>query len=105
MTKIGTAAAQRKAFTPRSTEIVGWIALGKTDWQTGEILSISAKTVNYHIERLKQKLCVSTRSQVVLAAVLCGVLAADHPAPPAIPAISPEGAVQMWRPDLRPDGD
>ena len=73
----GTVAVMRKAFTPRACEVISWIAKGKTDWQTGEILMISAKTVNYHVECLKRKLRVSTRSQVVLAAARCGVLATE----------------------------
>ena len=62
---------RRKArlFTPREVEVLFWIARGKTDWQAAEILMISAKTVNYHVERIKRKLDVATRTQAVLAAI------------------------------------
>ncbi len=66
----------RKAalFTPREIEVLEWVAKGKTDWQTAQILFISRKTVNYHVERAKRKLQVPTRVQAVLAAVDMGLM-------------------------------
>jgi DNA-binding CsgD family transcriptional regulator len=49
-----------------------WIATGKSDWQIGQILDISNKTVNYHAENLKRKYGVATRIQVVVAALRGG---------------------------------
>ena len=66
-------------FTPREIEVLSWIAKGKSDWQVGQILLISAKTVNYHVERTKQKLRVATRMQAVLAAIEAGLLEASNP--------------------------
>ena len=59
-------------LTPRETQILEWIASGKSDWQIGKILAISKKTVNYHAENLKRKFGVSTRIQVVVAAMRGG---------------------------------
>jgi DNA-binding CsgD family transcriptional regulator len=56
-------------LTPRETQILEWIASGKSDWQIGIILDISNKTVNYHAENLKRKYGVATRIQVVVAAM------------------------------------
>lgn len=42
-------------FTAREIEILHWIARGKSDWEIGEILQISAKTVNFHVENSKRK--------------------------------------------------
>ena len=53
----------------REIEIMRWIAAGKSDWQVGQILEISAKTVNYHVERVKRKLGVASRTQAVIAAL------------------------------------
>ena len=56
-------------MTARESEILGWIAAGKSDWQIGQILGISSKTVNYHIEYVKRKFGVATRIQAVVAAL------------------------------------
>jgi DNA-binding CsgD family transcriptional regulator len=53
-------------------QILSWIATGKSDWQIGQILEISNKTVNYHAENLKRKYGVATRIQVVVAALRDG---------------------------------
>jgi DNA-binding CsgD family transcriptional regulator len=62
------------SLTKRELEIVRWVAAGKSDWQIGKILTISAKTVNYHVENVKRKFGVASRTQAVLAAVRHGGL-------------------------------
>lgn len=62
------------SLTQREREVMSWIAQGKSDWQIGQILCISAKTVNYHAENAKRKLGVATRIQAVLAAIRSGAL-------------------------------
>jgi DNA-binding CsgD family transcriptional regulator len=59
-------------LTPREAQVLEWIATGKSDWQIGQILDISNKTVNYHAENLKRKFGVATRIQVVVAALRDG---------------------------------
>lgn len=56
-------------LTTREIEVLKWIATGKSDWQIGQILKISDKTVNFHVENMKRKCGVSTRIQVVVRAV------------------------------------
>ena len=68
----------RTPFTPRQLEVLAWVAQGKTDWQVAQILLISRKTVNYHVECAKKKLRVATRMQAVLAAVNFGLVAASQ---------------------------
>lgn len=68
------AAGKAALFTPRELEVIRWIAKGKSDWEIGEILFISRKTVNYHVERAKRKLRVATRTQAVLVAEKHGLL-------------------------------
>src|SRR5690349_14676136 len=77
-TNNGDAAAM--SLTRRECEVLDWIAQGKSDWQIGQILSISAKTVNYHVENAKRKLGVATRIQAVVAAIRSGDLDAFHEA-------------------------
>ena len=66
------------SLTRRECQVLDWIAQGKSDWQIGQILSISAKTVNYHAENAKRKLGVATRIQAVIAAIRAGALDAYH---------------------------
>ena len=61
-------------LSAREFECMKWVAAGKTDWETGQILSISPKTVNYHVENAKRKFGVSTRLQGVVAAILSGAV-------------------------------
>ncbi len=56
-------------LTRREHEVLAWIAQGKSDWQIGQILGLSAKTINFHTEKLKRKFGVATRLQ----AVVCGL--------------------------------
>ena len=60
--------------TPRETQILGWVAAGKSDWAIGRILRISDKTVNFHVENAKRKFGVGTRLQAVTAAMRNGML-------------------------------
>jgi DNA-binding CsgD family transcriptional regulator len=60
--------------TPRQSEVLHWIAVGKSDWEIGQILNISAKTVNYHVEKAKKRFGVATRIQAVMAAARMGML-------------------------------
>ena len=63
-----------KRLSPREREILHWISEGKSDWQIGRILAISAKTVNYHTENVKRKFGVATRMQAVVSAIQQGKL-------------------------------
>lgn len=62
-------------LTPREIEVLNWVAAGKSDWQIGQILQISAKTVNYHVENLKRKYGVASRTQAIVSALRDGKLA------------------------------
>ena len=50
------------ALTPRETEVLSWVAKGKTNRDVGEILGMSPRTVNKHLERVFEKLGVETRA-------------------------------------------
>jgi DNA-binding CsgD family transcriptional regulator len=52
-------------LSPRESECLRWIADGKTDFEVGKILSISPRTVRFHISNAKAKLGVATRIQAV----------------------------------------
>lgn len=50
------------ALTPRETEVLSWLAKGKTNRDIGEILKMSPRTVSKHLEHIFEKLGVETRS-------------------------------------------
>ena len=50
------------ALTPRETEVLSWLAKGKTNRDIGEILTMSPRTVSKHLEHIFEKLGVETRS-------------------------------------------
>jgi len=50
------------ALTPRETEVLSWLAKGKTNRDIAEILGMSHRTVNKHLEHVFEKLGVETRA-------------------------------------------
>ena len=59
--------------TERESQVLYWIARGKTNKEIGEILSMSPRTVNKHLEQIFPKLGVENRTAA--AAVALKVLA------------------------------
>jgi DNA-binding CsgD family transcriptional regulator len=49
-------------LTPRESEVLAWVAKGKTNAEVGAILKLSARTVQKHLEHIYQKLGVETRT-------------------------------------------
>ncbi|MCE1163234.1 MAG: response regulator transcription factor [Thiomonas sp.] len=50
------------ALTPREAEVLSWLSKGKTNRDIGDILGLSHRTVNKHLEHIFRKLGVETRS-------------------------------------------
>ena len=63
----GSAAAALAAFnlTERESEVLHWVAMGKTNPEIAMILDISSFTVKNHMQRVFRKLDVSNRAQAV----------------------------------------
>lgn len=59
-------AGSNLAFTPRETEILSWLYLGKTNWEIGQILGITEKTVKNNLYAVYQKLNVGNRTQALV---------------------------------------
>lgn len=53
---------QEVRLTPRESEVLAWLAKGKTNRDIAEILGMSHRTVNKHLEHIFEKLGVETRS-------------------------------------------
>jgi DNA-binding NarL/FixJ family response regulator len=49
-------------LTPREAEVLSWLAKGKTNRDIAEILGMSPRTVNKHLEHIFEKLGVETRT-------------------------------------------
>jgi DNA-binding NarL/FixJ family response regulator len=54
--------AEGLGLTTRESEVLSWLAAGKTNRDIGEILGMSPRTVNKHLEHIYVKLGVETRS-------------------------------------------
>ena len=50
------------SLTPRETEVLSWVAKGKTNRDVADILCMSPRTVNKHLEHVFEKLGVETRA-------------------------------------------
>jgi DNA-binding NarL/FixJ family response regulator len=56
-------------LTPREAEVLSWLAKGKTNRDIGEILGMSPRTVNKHLEHVYEKLGVETRAAAAALAM------------------------------------
>jgi DNA-binding response OmpR family regulator len=52
----------------REVETLTWAARGKTFWEIGQILGLSRRTVEFHLENARRKLGVATRTQALIKA-------------------------------------
>lgn len=74
LTEINTRADEqvlqcKLALTARESEVLLWISRGKSNREIGEILSISPRTVNKHLEQVFVKLGVENRASAAARAV------------------------------------
>jgi DNA-binding CsgD family transcriptional regulator len=68
------ASSVKTLLTPREIECLRWVLKGKSDTDIAKILCISHTTVHFHIERVKRKLGVKTRTQAAAMIVTLGYL-------------------------------
>ncbi|CCF20947.1 Two-component transcriptional regulator, CheY-LuxR families (two-component signal transduction system) [Pseudorhizobium banfieldiae] len=59
---------QHFVLTTRESEVLEWIAKGKSNRDIGEILGLSARTVNKHLEQIYVKLGVENRASAAVKA-------------------------------------
>lgn len=70
------------ALTPRETEVLSWLSKGKTNRDIGDILGLSPRTVNKHLEHIFRKLGVETRAAAAaLASTGLPAFADGNPSP------------------------
>lgn len=63
-----------KPLTPREVECLRWCKEGKTNWEIGEIMMISEKTVEFHVSSLIKKLGASNRISAVIKGIYKGIV-------------------------------
>jgi DNA-binding CsgD family transcriptional regulator len=63
------AALAEYGLTPRESEVLAWVAKGKTNLEVGAILQLSGRTVQKHLEHIYQKLGVETRTNAAVRAI------------------------------------
>ena len=62
------------AFTKREIECLKWATEGKTSWEISQILTITDRTVNYHIANCIRKTNSSNRQQAIAKFCAMGIL-------------------------------
>ncbi|MGL5431113.1 MAG: response regulator transcription factor [Vibrio sp.] len=67
----GTAEDLRLEFnlTKRESEVLYWLCFGKTNWEIAQILAMSPRTVNKHLEQIYKKLAVDNRTSAASMSV------------------------------------
>jgi DNA-binding NarL/FixJ family response regulator len=60
---------KQNGLTPREAEVLLWVSYGKSNRMISEILGISHRTVNKHLEQVFRKLGVETRAAAAAVAV------------------------------------
>ena len=63
-----------RLLSPRQLECLAWAEAGKSARDTGQILGISQRTVEKHLEQAYEALGVRTRIQAVVRARALGLL-------------------------------
>ena len=61
--------ADTASLTPRESDVLAWLTKGKTNRDIAEILGMSPRTVNKHLEHIYVKLGVETRSAATALAL------------------------------------
>jgi DNA-binding CsgD family transcriptional regulator len=74
LTELSTTADEQRlqsllALTTRESEVLLWISRGKANREIGEILAISPRTVNKHLEQIFVKLGVENRASAAARAI------------------------------------
>jgi DNA-binding CsgD family transcriptional regulator len=70
----GILARERPALSPREKQCFQLVALGKSNWDIGQLLSISEETAAFHMKNVLKKFVVSSRTQAVAIGVALGMI-------------------------------
>lgn len=56
------------SLTYREAEVLHWVMLGKTNRDIGQILTVSNRTIDKHLQHIFQKMNVETRTRAICLA-------------------------------------
>jgi DNA-binding response OmpR family regulator/DNA-binding CsgD family transcriptional regulator len=56
-------------ITKRESEVLYWVSYGKTSWEISQILAMSPRTVNKHLEQIFKKLGVDNRTSAAAISI------------------------------------
>jgi DNA-binding CsgD family transcriptional regulator len=54
-------------ITKRESEVLYWVSYGKTNWEISQILEMSPRTVNKHLEQIFRKIEVDNRTAAAIS--------------------------------------
>lgn len=74
-------------LTRREIDVLAWVAAGKTNAETAELLSIAPGTVKKHLDHIYEKLGVGTRTEAVVRAM--GIPPFDYGSPRLTSTVRP----------------
>lgn len=60
---------QALPVTKRESEVLYWVSYGKTSWEISQILTMSPRTVNKHLEQIYKKLGVENRTSAAAISI------------------------------------
>ncbi|MEP1448456.1 MAG: DNA-binding response regulator [Paraglaciecola sp.] len=60
---------QNLSITKRESEVLYWVSYGKTNWEISQILSMSPRTANKHLEQIYKKLGVDNRTSAAAISI------------------------------------
>jgi LuxR family quorum sensing-dependent transcriptional regulator len=61
-------------LTSRESEVLTWVARGKSAWEIGEILHITKRTVDEHVHTAARKIGAANRTHAVALAIRDGMI-------------------------------
>lgn len=62
------------SLTPRESECLRWVAVGKSSWDVAQLLHCSEAAINFHMGNVRRKLGVSSRRAAAVKAVRLGLI-------------------------------
>jgi LuxR family quorum sensing-dependent transcriptional regulator len=63
------ARVKSRVLTSREAEVLSWVAQGKSAWEIGEILRITKRTVDEHVQTAMRKIGAANRTHAVALAI------------------------------------
>lgn len=65
-------------LSEKEKSVLGWLILGKTNWEISQILGVTERCVAERLKRSRIKLCASTRVGLAIAALKIRDTVDDH---------------------------